>query len=74
MRRSLMEDYKISPKLVVACEDDIKAFCENGIERGGHTIHCLMEHAHPAKGMHRGARVGGNTISKPCFAEVSWNL
>jgi len=44
MRRSLMEDYLISPEIVQACEREIKEQCD-GMERNGKTLHCLMDAA-----------------------------
>lgn len=38
----LMEDYQLSPNLVKYCSDEIRSFCNGGLERGGKTIHCLM--------------------------------
>lgn len=43
-RRQLMEDYKLSPDLMMACKDDLEKFCGGGIETGGRTLHCLMKH------------------------------
>ncbi|XP_037799147.1 Golgi apparatus protein 1-like [Penaeus monodon] len=45
-RRMLMEDYQLSPDLLVDCSKDISQFCHDGIETGGRTLHCLMKHAH----------------------------
>lgn len=43
-RKMLMEDYRLSPEIVDGCKAEIEGFC-NGLEAGGRTIHCLMEHA-----------------------------
>lgn len=43
-RRQLMEDYKLSPDLVMACKEELR-FCNGGIETGGRTLHCLMKNA-----------------------------
>lgn len=43
-RKMLMEDYRLSPEIVDGCKIEIESFC-NGLEAGGKTIHCLMEHA-----------------------------
>lgn len=43
-RKILMEDYRLSPEIVNGCANDITTYC-NGLEVGGVTIHCLMEHA-----------------------------
>lgn len=43
-RKMLMEDYRLSPEIVNGCKDEIERFC-NGLEVGGKTIHCLMDHA-----------------------------
>ncbi|XP_076655241.1 Golgi apparatus protein 1 [Halictus rubicundus] len=47
-RKLLMEDYRLSPEIVDGCANDITAFC-NGLEVGGTTIHCLMEHTRPRR-------------------------
>lgn len=64
---SLMEDYKISPELVVACDKEIKKRCNGGVEREGKTLHCLMDVA----------RIAGkktvkdeDRMSARCLAEV----
>ena len=70
MRRSLLEDYRISPSLMLACDGDIMEFCGGGVERGGQTIHCLMEHARPHMAMVKQRAVAMPTISKTCMVEV----
>ena len=47
-RKLLMEDYRLSPEIVDGCANDITTFC-NGLEVGGATIHCLMEHTRTRK-------------------------
>ncbi|KAL4235223.1 glycogenin glucosyltransferase glg1 [Mactra antiquata] len=47
LRRSLMEDYQITPEIVTRCNNEISHYCNNGEQRGGRTIHCLMEYANP---------------------------
>lgn len=47
-RKMLMEDYRLSPELMQNCANDILSLCK-GIEAGGKTIHCLMEHARPRR-------------------------
>lgn len=42
-RKMLMEDYRLSPEIVGNCAKEITSFC-SGIEIGGRTIHCLMDH------------------------------
>nr|XP_045603883.1 Golgi apparatus protein 1-like [Procambarus clarkii] len=42
-RRQLMEDYKLSPDLMVSCKNEIDSFCNGGVETGGRTLHCLMK-------------------------------
>ena len=63
MRKSLMEDYKISPDIVTACDLEIKAHCGGGLQREGKTLHCLMDLARPKK----------RVISSECRGEVSTN-
>lgn len=38
-----MDDYQINPEIVANCDDEIKKYCNGGLERGGKTIHCLMD-------------------------------
>ncbi|KAK0179710.1 hypothetical protein PV327_005438 [Microctonus hyperodae] len=52
-RRLLLEDYRLSPEIVDDCSRDISKFC-NGLEPGGRTIHCLMDHAKSKK---KGSRI-----------------
>lgn len=47
-RKMLMDDYRLSPELMQNCANDITILCK-GIEAGGRTIHCLMDHARPRK-------------------------
>ena len=50
-RRMLLENYQLSPDLVVACKSELKRMCGGGKEVGGRTLHCLMKHArHSRKG------------------------
>ncbi|XP_076058388.1 Golgi apparatus protein 1 [Oratosquilla oratoria] len=44
-RRLLLEDYRLSPDLMVACEKELTDFCGDGVKKGGHTLHCLMARA-----------------------------
>jgi Golgi apparatus protein 1 len=46
-RKMLMEDYKLSPEIIIDCSDELTRFCTN--TEGSQTIHCLMEHAKPRK-------------------------
>jgi golgi apparatus protein 1 len=62
-RKLLLEDYRMSPEIVSGCSDDIAKFCNNGIEAGGKTIHCLMEHSRVKKRRER--------ISSQCQRAVS---
>nr|XP_011440924.2 Golgi apparatus protein 1 isoform X1 [Crassostrea gigas] len=49
LRQDLMEDYSISPEILNDCHAEILESCENGLQRGGKTIHCLMNLARPAR-------------------------
>lgn len=66
-RRQLLEDYKLSPDLVVACRAELEQFCHSGQggggEGGGRTLHCLMKHARSHKMKRR--------VSDDCRFEVS---
>ncbi|XP_059141674.1 Golgi apparatus protein 1-like [Physella acuta] len=48
LRSELMNDYKISPELVSACQTEIESLCKN-LEPGGNTITCLMRATLAAK-------------------------
>lgn len=45
VRKSLMADFQLSPEIVTGCGAEIRDHCNNGLERGGRTIHCLMSNA-----------------------------
>ncbi|CAG9784595.1 unnamed protein product [Diatraea saccharalis] len=47
-RKLLMDDYRLSPELMQNCANDITILCR-GVETGGKTIHCLMDHARPRR-------------------------
>ncbi|XP_061189977.1 Golgi apparatus protein 1-like isoform X2 [Saccostrea echinata] len=49
LRQELMEDYSISPEILTDCKTEIMESCDKGLERGGKTIHCLMDLARPAR-------------------------
>ncbi|MEQ2160688.1 glycogenin glucosyltransferase glg1 [Goodea atripinnis] len=40
-RRMLMEDFSLSPEIVLHCRSEIEAQC-SGLHRKGRTLHCLM--------------------------------
>lgn len=40
-RRMLMEDFSLSPEIVLHCRAEIEAHC-SGLHRKGRTLHCLM--------------------------------
>ena len=42
-----MEDFAISPALVVDCSNEIELHCGGNLARDGRTIHCLMDLARP---------------------------
>lgn len=46
-RKMLMEDYKLSPEIIIDCADELARFCQS--TEGSKTIHCLMEHAKPRR-------------------------
>nr|XP_061812605.1 Golgi apparatus protein 1-like [Nerophis lumbriciformis] len=41
-RRMLMEDFSLSPEIVLHCRSEIEAQC-SGLHRKGRTLHCLMK-------------------------------
>ncbi|XP_061594181.1 Golgi apparatus protein 1-like isoform X1 [Cololabis saira] len=40
-RRMLMEDFSLSPEIVLHCRTEIEGYC-SGLHRKGRTLHCLM--------------------------------
>jgi Golgi apparatus protein 1 len=46
-RKMLMDDYKLSPEIIIDCNDELNRFCQE--TEGAQTIHCLMEHAKPRR-------------------------
>lgn len=40
-RRMLMEDFSLSPEIVLHCRAEIETHC-SGLHRKGRTLHCLM--------------------------------
>ncbi|XP_067105723.1 Golgi apparatus protein 1b isoform X1 [Osmerus mordax] len=48
-RRMLMEDFSLSPEIVLHCRGEIEAHC-SGLHRKGRTLHCLMKVARGDKG------------------------
>ena len=70
-RRMLLEDYQLSPDLVVACGPEIKRMCGGGKEVGGRTLHCLMKYAR----QHSKTIDSGNArVSRQCKKQVSCSL
>ncbi len=67
MRKSLMNDYKISPDIVADCATEIQNSCNGGLQREGKTLHCLMDLARPNKGR----QYERSQISSECKASVS---
>lgn len=63
-RKILMSDYQLNPNLVKQCSITIAEHCNNGIERDGKTVHCLMKIAKEAK-MNQNIK-----ISDQCLNEV----
>ena len=61
-RKILMEDYRMSPEIVMDCLDAIHMYC-NGLEVGGKTIHCLMEHIRSRKRKERVSSVCQRAVS-----------
>lgn len=70
-RKMLMTDYQLNPNIVKLCKDEISNHCNGGIERGGKTLHCLLNKAAKSK-IKIANLTPGNKIafSDACFAEV----
>lgn len=41
-RRMLMEDFSLSPEIILSCRGEIEHHC-SGLHRKGRTLHCLMK-------------------------------
>lgn len=48
-RRMLMEDFSLSPEIVLHCRGEIETHC-SGLHRKGRTLHCLMRVGRGDKG------------------------
>lgn len=58
-RRMLMEDFSLSPEIVLHCRSQIESHC-SGLHRKGRTLHCLM----------RISRMDAGTIQDNCQTAV----
>ncbi len=66
-RTMLMTDYQLNPNIVRFCKDEINSYCNGGIERGGKTLHCLLNKAKQFKSTRGDKKI---LFSPECFAEV----
>lgn len=48
-RRMLMEDFSLSPEIILSCRGEIEHHC-SGLHRKGRTLHCLMKVIRGEKG------------------------
>ncbi|OCT84657.1 hypothetical protein XELAEV_18022811mg [Xenopus laevis] len=48
-RRMLMEDFSLSPEIILSCRGEIEHHC-SGLHRKGRTLHCLMKAVRGDKG------------------------
>nr|XP_020653513.1 Golgi apparatus protein 1 [Pogona vitticeps] len=48
-RRMLMEDFSLSPEIILGCRTEIEHYC-SGLHRKGRTLHCLMKVVRGEKG------------------------
>jgi len=82
VRRSLLEDYRISPAVAEGCEADVKKYCRR-VERR-EVIHCLMDvarHQYRAAAADADAAADGDEtaakhgrLSDECYDKVCVNL
>lgn len=72
LRQDLMEDYSISPEILNDCHTEILESCENGLQRGGKTIHCLMNLARPARDQRK--HVTQSDMTPKCRRAVSFSF
>ena len=64
MRKMLMSDYEMNPRIVKYCGTIISERC-NGMEKGGKTLHCLMK-----LGMHPTSDFNMEKAEPKCFDSV----
>lgn len=43
MRKTIMEDFQITPEIVISCDHEIRQYCSGGSNKEGKTLHCLMQ-------------------------------
>lgn len=72
LRQDLMEDYSISPEILNDCHTEILESCENGLQRGGKTIHCLMNLARPVRDQRK--HVAQSDMTPKCRRAVSFSF
>ncbi|EMP29815.1 Golgi apparatus protein 1, partial [Chelonia mydas] len=60
-RRMLMEDFSLSPEIILSCRGEIEHHC-SGLHRKGRTLHCLMKVIRGEKG-----NIGLNCQQALCF-------
>ncbi|VDP10969.1 unnamed protein product [Soboliphyme baturini] len=60
-RQMLLSDYRIDPEIIDACSADIAKHCQNSLEGGGRTLHCLMG----------AAKSGHSNLSPTCFQAIA---
>lgn len=64
-RTMLMHDYRLSPNIVEFCTDEIIELCNNGIERNGKTLQCLLKNS-------RITAIKDEYFDPDCLEEVSF--
>lgn len=72
LRQDLMEDYSISPEILNDCHNEILESCEKGLQRGGKTIHCLMNLARPVRDQRK--HTAQTEMSPKCRRAVSFSF
>ena len=72
VRRSLLEDYRISPLVEASCEADVRNHCSDVEHR--QVIHCLMDVARRQSRRPHAAAAAGKPLSKSCYRQVCLSL
>ncbi|WAR13033.1 GSLG1-like protein [Mya arenaria] len=69
LRKTLLEDYQITPEIVANCDQEIELFCKakEGLDAQGGTLHCLMEHANTRERQRQNLRDGRKGLEAPQF-------
>ncbi|GAB1597551.1 Golgi apparatus protein 1-like [Argonauta hians] len=69
MRKAIMEDFQITPEIVIQCDTEIQKYCDGGANKEGKTLHCLMDLARPV--LFKGSLKLQKHISQACENQLT---